>query len=232
MECKAKHEYFFEFIYLIRKNFPKKNQYYFAYFFIKFIGLILSTNNLRNFESKSNNITSLYSIISQLCIFNSSLEIINFHYQLISLFIFILCIGIVFYYLILYFHLKKFFFNNSNSISRQTNKLLNITKFIEIQMKILTKFVLFINFVSGIICEYLSFGIISPIIKKFISDSSKIQNKNITFISNYFSSILFSTKLTMILNIISLIILYTIGYIFIILNDTHCLFSSYGITLY
>ena len=232
MECKAKHEYFFEFIYLIRKNFPKKNQYYFAYFFIKFIGLILSTNNLRNFESKSNNITSLYSIISQLCIFNSSLEIINFHYQLISLFIFILCIGIVFYYLILYFHLKKFFFNNSNSISQQTNKLLNITKFIEIQMKILTKFVLFINFVSGIICEYLSFGIISPIIKKLISDSSKIQNKNITFISNYFSSILFSTKLTMILNIISLIILYTIGYIFIILNDIHCLFSSYGITLY
>ena len=231
MEYKRKHEYFLEFIYLIRKNFPKKKQYYFAYFFIKFIGLILSTNNLRNFESKSNNITSFNSIISKICIFNYSLKIINFHYQLISLLIFILCFGIILYYLILYFHLKNFF-NYSNSISQQTNKLLNITKYIEIQMKIITNIVLLINFFSGFLCEYLSFGIISPIIKNIITDSSKIQNKNISYISNYFSNILFSTKLTMILNIISFIILYIIGYCFIILNDIHCLFSSYGVTLY
>ena len=210
MEYKRKHEYFLEFIYLIRKNFPKKKQYYFAYFFIKFIGLILSTNNLRNFESKSNNITSFNSIISKICIFNYSLKIVNFHYQLISLLIFILCFGIILYYLILYFHLKNFF-NYSNSISQQTNKLLNITKYIEIQMKIITNIVLLINFFSGFLCEYLSFGIISPIIKNIITDSSKIQNKNISYISNYFSNILFSTKLTMILNIISFIILYIIG---------------------
>ncbi len=145
MENKTKNEYLLEFIYLIRKNFPKKKQYYFAYFFIKFIGLILSTNNLRNFESKSNNITSFNSIISKICIFNYSLKIINFHYQLISLLIFILCFGIILYYLILYFHLKNFF-NYSNSISQQTNKLLNITKYIEIQMKIITNIVLLINF--------------------------------------------------------------------------------------
>jgi len=231
MENKIKNEYFLEFIYLIRKNFPKKNLYYFTYFFIKFIGLILSTNNLRNFESKSNNITSFYSILSKICIFNSSIKIINFHYQLISLLIFILCFGIVFYYLFLFFQLKNVF-NESNSISQQTNKLLNITKYIEIQMKIITKIVLFINLISGIICEYLSFGIISPIIKHIITDSSKIQNMNIQYISNYFSNILFSTKITMILNIISFIILYFIGYIFMILNDIHCLFSTYGVALY
>ena len=72
----------------IRKNLPSSKLFYFVYFFIKYYSLILSTQSIRKFESKENNITSLYSLLSKLLLFDSSFHIISKHYQYLCIFIF------------------------------------------------------------------------------------------------------------------------------------------------
>ena len=232
MENKTKNESLLELIYLIRKSFPRNNLYYFSYFLFKFLGIILSTNNIRNFESKINNITSIHSILKKITIFDSSFKLIDSNYQLISLIIFLICIGIIIYYSIVYLQLKSSFRDSKTLIKYETNKLLSMSDNIEIYIRIITYLVLIVNFFSELICEYLSFGIISPIIKNIITNSSNIERKNIKYIQNYFSNNIFSVKITMILNIFSFIILYFIEYLFLRLNNIYCLFSSFGIPLY
>ena len=232
MENKTKNESLLELIYLIRKSFPRNNLYYFSYFLFKFLGIILSTNNIRNFESNINNITSIHSILKRITIFDSSFKIIDTNYQLFSLIIFLICIGIIIYYSIVYLQLKSNFRDSKTLKKYKTNKLLSKSDNIEIYIRIITYLVLIVNFFSELICEYLSFGIISPIIKNIITNSSNIERKNIKYIQNYFSNNVFSVKITMILNIFSFIILYFIAYLFLRLNNIFCLFSSFGIPLY
>ena len=46
----------------IKKSFPSSTIFYYIYFSFKLLGFILATQNLKGYESKDNNITSVYSI--------------------------------------------------------------------------------------------------------------------------------------------------------------------------
>ncbi len=80
---------YFKVIFNIRKNLPSSKVFYFIYFSIKFLGLILATQNLKGFESKDNKITSVYTILSKFLLFDSSFNIISRKYQLVCIIIFI-----------------------------------------------------------------------------------------------------------------------------------------------
>ena len=232
MENKTKNEYLLEMIYLIRTNLPRRRIYYVFYFIFKFIGIILSTTDLRNFESKENNITSVHSILSLLSIFNSSFKIINDEYQIYSFLIFLFSLSVIIYYTIIYLKLKIIFEDSNTFIKDETNKLLNKTQKIEIHFNIITKIIIFINFFTSLIKEYLIFGVISPFIKKNLTDNSKVQIKNINYISNYFHNEIISVKIIMIFNVFSIIFFSFIEFIFLILNNIQCIFSRFGKPLY
>ena len=232
MENKTKNEYLLEMIYLIRTNLPRRRIYYVFYFIFKFVGIILSTTDLRNFESKENNITSVHSILSLLSIFNSSFKIINDEYQIYSFLIFLFSLSVIIYYTIIYLKLKIIFEDSNTFIKDETNKLLNKTQKIEIHFNIIINIIIFINFFTSLIKEYLIFGVISPFIKKNLTDNSKVQIKNINYISNYFHNEIISVKIIMIFNVFSIIFFSFIEFIFLILNNIQCIFSRFGKPLY
>ena len=232
MENKTKNEYLLEFIYLIRKNLPRRRIYYVFYFIFKFNGMILSTSNLRNYETNDNHITSMHSILSLLSIFHSSFKIINDNYQIYSFIIFLFCLSFIIYYTIIYLKFKILFRDSKTFIEDEINKLLHKTQKIEIHFNIITKIIIFINFFSSLIKEYLIFGVVSPFIKNILTDNSKIQIKNKNYISYYFNDQNMSNQIIMIFNIFSIIIFSFIEFIFLILNNIQCIFSRYGKPLY
>ena len=230
MENKTKNESLLKFIYLIRKHLPRSVIYYIFYFIFKFQGILTSTTNLKNYESKDNNITSIHSIISILSIYHFSFKIVNKNYQIFSFIIFVYNFLIVIYFFSIYKKLNCIFIKSF--IDNQANNMTKLTKKINIFLKIITSIVIFINFFSGIICEYLSFGIMAPLIKNMLINSSKIKFENKKYIDDYFNNSFFPIHLIMIFNIFSFIIFYSIGFIFLKLNNIESLFSKYGISLY
>ncbi len=98
---------YFILMFNFRKNLPSFSAFYYIYFSFKFIGLILTTQNLREYESNNNKITSLYSILSKFLLFDSSFIYISKYYQYICIIIFILSLLIVIYFLFIYFFLNK-----------------------------------------------------------------------------------------------------------------------------
>ena len=87
-----KHRSTIKIMYNFRKNLPNATTFYFIYYNFKLIGIILSTQNLKEYESQSNKITSFYSIFSKLLLFDSSFNIISYSYQWICIMIFIIII--------------------------------------------------------------------------------------------------------------------------------------------
>ncbi len=230
MENKTKNESLLKFIYFIRQNLPRSTTYYIFYFILKFQGILTSTINLKNYESRENNITSIHSFFSIFSIYHSSFKVINHNYDIFSLIFFIYNLLIVIYFFIVYKRLNSIFIRSF--IDNQSNNLTKATQKINIFLKIIINIVIFINFFSGIICEYLSFGIMAPIIKDMLINSSKIKIENKEYISEYFNKTIFPIYLIMIFNIFSFIIFYTIGFIILKLNNISALFSKFGISLY
>ena len=91
----------------IRKNIPSSKIFYYIYFLFKYVGLILATQNLMEFESKKYNITSLYSLLSKLLLFDSSFNAISNSYQYICIIILVLIISFDLYFIFIYIRLRK-----------------------------------------------------------------------------------------------------------------------------
>ena len=94
MDRKIENEAALKFIYLIRSNLPSNDIFYSIIIFVKFIGLILLTHNVHNYEDPKR-ITSISSILSKIYFFNVKFSIIKDNYQLNCLIIFLILISFI-----------------------------------------------------------------------------------------------------------------------------------------
>ena len=128
----------FMLIFNIRKNFPSSLNFYYIYFALKFIGLILATQNLKGYESKDNRITSIYSILSKFLLFNSSFFLISHNYQFICTFIFIVSTLLFMYFILIYYRLNNIYIDLKSKEDFNLIKYYDNTKFIKKEIKIFT----------------------------------------------------------------------------------------------
>ena len=193
-------------IFNIRKNFPSSLNFYYIYFTLKFIGLILATQNLKGYESKDNRITSIYSILSKFLLFNSSFFLISHNYQFICTFIFIVSTLLFMYFILIYYRLNNIYIDLKSKEDFNLIKYYDNTKFIKKEIKIFTYISIIIAFFSQYLLEYLFFGII-------ISLLNKIDLKSDKYLMSFISDELFH-KSIIILNTISILFIFLINFFF------------------
>ena len=211
-------------IFNIRKNLPSSSNFYYLYFTLKFIGLILATQNLKEYESKTNNITSIYSILSKFLLFNSSFFLISKNYQLICIIVFSVSTLLFMYLVFIYYRLNNIYINLKSKEDYNLIKYYDITKYIKKEIKIFTYICIIIIFLSQYILEYLFFGII-------ISFLNKNDLKSDRYLISFITDEIFH-KSILILNMISFFIIFLLNLFFLFLNDTKGFLSKYGCDIY
>ena len=222
-------------VYLIRANLTNNKIFYSIYFFFKFIGLILSTQNLKNYEEK-NNIKSFYTIFSKLLLFNKTYKFINHNYQTFCIIIFISNIIFFLLFYIIYKKIQHIYLNSKGNTTLYLNKYLSNKKNLYFFVKILAYYLLYISTINQHLGEYLLIGIITPFVKKDILKSNKkyyLSEKNKLYFFNYLNNeIYLDIHIICVLNIFSFIIIYIYEVLILELNDIKSLFSRNGIDLY
>ena len=146
---------------IIKMNIFKNKIFYCVFFLLKFIGIILCSRNIRGFEKYSNNITiSISTILSHLTLFERDFGLIQYNYQTICIFIFILFLIIN---IMIIFYLLKFkqIYKKNNIFELKTEKYLFNKKVHYLIIKIMCYILLFLLFFSQHIIEFLMFGTIS-----------------------------------------------------------------------
>ena len=222
-------------VFLIRTNLTNNKIFYSIYFFFKFNGLILSTQNLKNYEEK-NNIKSFYTIFSKILLFNKTYKFINYSYQTFCIIIFISNIIFFLLFYIIYKKILHVYLNSKGNTNLYLNKYLSNKKHLYFFVKILAYYLLYISTINQHLGEYLSIGIITPFIKKDILNSNEkfyLSEKNKQYFFNYLNNeIYLNIHIICVLNIFSFIIIYIYEILILELNDIKSLFSRNGIDLY
>ena len=219
---------FFILIFNIRKNLPSLITFYFIYFLLKFNGLILATQNLKDYESKNNKIISIYTVLSKFLLFNYSFLFLSKNYQIICIIIFIFLLILIIYFLSIYFSLNKIYIHLTTKEDFNLIKYYDKTKNIKLELKILTYIFLLISFLSQHLFEYLFFGVIIP----FINEDNGLINQE-KYLENFFTNKLYYNKyIIMFCNIVSSLICFLSDYIILYLNDTKGFLSKYAIDIY
>ncbi len=222
-------------VFLIRTNLTNNKIFYSIYFFFKFNGLILSTQNLKNYEEK-NNIKSFYTIFSKILLFNKTYKFINYYYQTFCIIIFISNIIFFLLFYIIYKKIQQVYLNSKGNTNLYLNKYLSNKKHLYFFVKILAYYLLYISTINQHLGEYLSIGIITPFIKKDILNSNEkfyLSEKNKQYFFNYLNNeIYLNIHIICVLNIFSFIIIYIYEILILELNDIKSLFSRNGIDLY
>ena len=224
-----KDRYYLKILIQVRKNLPTSISFYFIYFSFKLLGFILSTQNIQDYESKDNNITSLYSILSKFLFFDSSFNLISKNYQYNCMIIFVLLTLVTIYIIFLFLRLRKNYLNFEKRKDFSLMKYLNKQPYFKIEMKIITYVLIIISFISQYIQEYLFFGILI----KFNNDSNNNLNLSDSYISDFFAnSIKVNKTFILVANIISFLICFSIDFFIIFINDTKGLFNNFSIDIY
>ena len=210
----------------IRKNIPSSKIFYYIYFLFKYFGLILATQNLREYESKKYNITSLYSLFSKILLFDSSFNIISNSYQYICIIILILILSYDLFFLLIYIRLRNISINTSSIVEMKLNKYLNKYPYFKKELKIFSWILILISFISQLLEEFLFFGI------AIILYTENNLKKNEKYLSKFFSTEIKINKLIiMICNCISFISCILIDFFIIDINDTKGFINQYGIDI-
>ncbi len=213
----------------MKKNFPSSIIFYYIYFSFKLLGFVLATQNLKGYESKDNNITSLYSILSKFLLFDSSFSLISIYYEYICIIIFLILIIIYIYLVLIFFRMKKNYISIEKRKDYHLLKYFGNSPYIKKEIKIITYHITIISLFSQFLEEYLLFGIMI----NFINKSSGDINSSDSYLSNFLSNNYKTNKLfIMILNIISFFIIFSFDSIIIFLNDTKGFINKYGIDIY
>ena len=222
----SKDKTYLKIILTIRMNLPSSKAFYFLYFSLKYFSLILATQNLRGFESTKNKITSLYSILSKLLLFDSSFNIISNHYQYICIILLGLLISFFLYFFSIFFRLKRINENKVKDENIQLNKFLNQGVAIKKEIRIFSYILIILSLVNQFLEEYLLFGIVI----KFINENNI--NTSDSNISNFLSTqIKINKTIIMVFNIISFLICITIDFFIFYINDTKGFLSRYAIDI-
>ena len=234
MDRKIKNEAALKFIYLIRSNLPSNDIFYSIIIFVKFIGLILLTHNVHNYEDPKR-ITSISSILSKIYFFNVKFSIIKDNYQLNCLIIFLILISFILFNVYHYYRIKNQYLNVTDNESYIINKIYN-NVYKKRRKKIfiyISYFYLFFIISSQHIFEYLIFGIIFPFFKENF-DENVMNNFNMSQF-DYLYNFLYSSQnflniyIVVFINVISYIILIIFNFSFFYINTNY--FSKNGSAL-
>ncbi len=221
--------YFLKSFIHMRKNFPRSIIFYYIYFSFKLLGFVLATQNLKGYESKDNNITSLYSILSKFLLFDSSFSVISNNYEYICIIIFLILIYIYTYLVFIFLRMKKKYVNVEKRKDYHLTKYFGNNLNIKKEIKIITYQIIIISLFSQFLEEYLLFGILI----NFINKSNEDINSSDSYLSNFLSNNYKTNKLfIMIVNIISFFIIFSFDSLIIILNDTKGFVNKYGNDIY
>ena len=232
------YECFSKFIYMIKRNFPENEKFYYILFSIKFLGLICSTQNVKSFEDDVNIRFSLHSILSKIFLFHHKYSIIKHNYQIICICIFVFLIIYIGLLIIDYYIIKIPYKNVKSNFDYKLNKIefLTLKNKINIYNKILAYIFIIILFISQHIIEYVSFSVYFNFIKEEINtNSSKYNEKNISYLQHYISNeknkYINGYILTGI-NLITIININLFNYIFMTFNQIRNNFSNYGVGIF
>ena len=147
--------YLLKSIFLLKKNFPSSNAFYFILFFLKYLGIIVNSRILEMVEAKGN--ISLNKYFKNLFLFGKDFSIMHKHYFTISI------IGAVI--ILLYFLYSGFCFLYMNYKYKDINSIIDEKahgtneNYENKIFKILSFISIFLIFFHQYILEYYSFGI-------------------------------------------------------------------------
>ena len=232
MYISSKNGKLFKFIYLLRLHFPTSNLFFAVFFILKFIGVLVSTHNIKSLEDFSSNKVTIVSILEKILVLNSSCKAISFQYQILSLIIFAILIILIVGFILIFLQIH-IVFSKVNDVYEKYLTNFTTKKSYKVHGKIFSILFILIVFLSQHIIEYLTFGLIFPFYSKSFRISPQKYNSNVianvakminqNFINEWFIASI---------NVISVIIIIALVFIFMMLNNTKSLFLNYGKSLY
>ena len=232
MYISSKNGKLFKFIYLLRLHFPTSNLFFAVFFILKFIGVLVSTHNIKSLEDFSSNKVTIVSILEKILVLNSSCKAISFQYQILSLIIFAILIILIVGFILIFLQIH-IVFSKVNDVYEKYLTNITTKKSYKVHGKIFSILFILIVFLSQHIIEYLTFGLIFPFYSKSFRISPQKYNSNVianvakminqNFINEWFIASI---------NFISVIIIIALVFIFMMLNNTKSLFLNYGKSLY
>ena len=246
-------EYLYKIIYLIRINIPSSEYIYIIMFLLKYIGLILLSISLNQWNNKiyindeeenynnnnnsfSNNFyNNINSFFSKLLINGNNLNILNQHYQIFCMTGFsILLIYIV---IIIYgfIYMKKKYYNKTliSFIEKKIKLINNNSHFEKKLFKFIAYFFFLIAFFHQYIIEYYIFGFLGYIFNSFkVFDSNIFYENYIINIEEHIKNLHIPTYINIALNFITIILVLAFFILFMILNSTKTAFIKNGFPLY
>ena len=187
----------FSYIYLVRCLMPSNQVFYFIFFFLKFNVAYLATNNIKGLE---NNIFSLDTILKALTIFGNGFCMFKEWYSIICFIIFVLIIAL---FLALFITYKQF-------IRSGTGRAV---------ITVLAYILMLYAFLSHYVSELVMPGILSYTftVSSSVNDSKEVDSMCIQdFKKKILDNFFLPRYVLMTMNVLSLILINSILYIFLI----------------
>lgn len=232
MKIKAKNEEEFKFIYIIRQTFPTSDLFYSIFFIMKFIGIILSTHNIKGLESTNSNRMTITTILEKFLVFHLSFNATSFYYQTFSILFFILLVFITIGLVIIWMQIFILYSHNNDVYDTFLIKTTKNMRYI-IYSKTLSFLTLIIALFSQHLIEYLSFGVFYPFMKLLMKDNHSTFKPNlIQNLNNYHNQEYINCWALGTINFFSEIIICCFVFLFLLLNSTKSIFLRFGTSLY
>ena len=220
--------FLFKSLFLLKKNYPHSNIFYFVTFFLKYIGIIVQSRIIEMVTNKDT--ISFNKYFKNIFFFGKDFSIMKKNYFTISIFGAILIL-IYFIYIIFCLSYMKYKYKNIYSIIDEKAYGTN-EKFEEIIFKIFSYCAIFIDFFHQYILEYYSFGIYAFIYSKLgITSKIGISNKYATNLDIELIQYLENNNHVplLIINILVIIIVIANFSYYISFNSVRALFLRNGI---
>lgn len=232
MKIKTKNEEEFKFIYIIRQTFPTSDLFYSIFFILKFIGIILSTHNIKGLETSNPNRITITTIFEKLLVFHFSFNAISFYYQTFSIIFFIVLLLIIIGFVIIWIQIYILYSHTNDIYDSFLIKTTKKKRYI-LYSKFLSFITLIIVLFSQHLMEYLSFGIFYPFMSHFVKNNQSIFKVTvIQKLNNYHNQEYINSWVMGTINFFSEIIICCFVFLFLLLNNTKSIFLRFGTSLY
>ena len=250
--------YKFKILYLIRTNLPKSEYTYIVTFLIKYIGLILFSislnewnsdnaknvsNNERdkinNNEKEQSSLFNIQQFFANLIITGNHFKVLTSFYEIICFIIF--CFFIIYLFCIIFMlYLMKLKYHKKNQISETDRKLSKINNSSKLEKKLIQIFTYIffaIAFLHQYIIEYFILGFLINILNCFNiydkdSFNTTVQKNYSTYINQYILNKSFNSYFMIVINLVVMILSFLFFVSFMILNSNKTLFINNGFPLY
>jgi len=250
--------YKFKILYLIRTNLPKSEYTYIITFLIKYIGLILFSISLNEWNSdnakyisnderdKINNNGKEQSSLFNVQQFFANLIITGNHFKVLTSFYEIICFIIFCFFIIYLFciifvlYLMKLKYHKKNQISETDRKLSKINNSSKLEKKIIQIFTYIffaIAFLHQYIIEYFILGFLINFLNFFNiydkdSFNTTVLKEYSIYINQYILNKSFNSYFMIVINLVVMILSFLFFVAFMILNSNKTLFINNGFPLY